>query len=260
MNIYQLKVSVREKDAWSYKFGNFFSEVYATLDEAIEIGIREVGAMIEKARSVDPFYKDKPDKPIEDFIDSYLSYVFTVYEFDPHTEERQKVFINTEKLVPVPFIEWDYDYKGGLLMRTEWRGGLGYLRYPGDELANAGTHFKPGDLVTLSYSKEEHPQVYVVEYSPGSPIGVPFEKWENVYTVLYIREDGIFSFDYHEHFHESKLRLYTGDVPENSALNMLNGVFSGRKKISEELKEKILAGEIGLSDKPNWRSIRELAE
>jgi len=252
LTIFHLKIELRKKDyGCLYEQRNFFSDVFPALETAVESGIRAIGIMIDAQRAKDPFYKDEP---IETFVKEALIYRFEVCEFDPETRDIQRNRPCKELKAPAEIV-WEYDCKGKLIGCVEW-WEAGYLRLPGDELDDAGRRFQVGDFVTAD---KDDSKIHIVVERPHRPEDAASTRWENIYRVLYITEDGYFGEECHEHFHESKLRLYTEKVPENSALRLISDIMTGRKKISDDIRQKLFAGEISLSDKPNWRSIDELS-
>jgi hypothetical protein len=252
LTIFHLKIELRKKDyGCLYKQGNFFSEVYPSLEMAVEEGVKIIGKMIELLRDEDNFYRNEP---VGLFVKEQLYYNFDASEFDPETRDIQRKRPCKELKAPTKIV-WEYDCEGKLIDCIEW-WDAGYLRLPGDELDDAGRRFQVGDFVTAD---KDDSKIYIVVARPHRPEDAASTRWENIYRVLYITEDGYFGEECHEHFHESKLCLYTEKVPENSALRLISDIMTGRKKISDDVRQKLFAGEISLSDKPNWRSIDELS-
>lgn len=213
MNIYHLKIELQRKDhGCFYERENSLSEVYPTLMVALKEGIWEINAMISEQYIKDPSYQDEST---ETFVKEMLNYRFIICEFD--SVWKYDLLFDREREAPKQ-IDWVYDFSGKLINRVEWRG-VGYTRFPGDELGNAGTHFHFGDLVTVPSRKENEGKIYVVAGCPGRRAGPKAGIWKNIYRVVYITEDGYFDESCHEHFHERDLRR----IPEKSLQTALCG-------------------------------------
>jgi len=129
MMVYHLKIDVRRYDYGRlYKQGNFFSEVYPSLEMAVEEGVKIIGKMIELLRDEDNFYRNEP---VGLFVKEQLYYNFDASEFDPAKrydgeEDTNLCLSNASK------IDWKYDFTGKLIDRVEW-WDASYMRLPGDE-------------------------------------------------------------------------------------------------------------------------------
>jgi hypothetical protein len=84
--------------------------------------------------------------------------------------------------------------------------------------------------------------------------------WQNVYTLEYIRYGTHWDWG---RYHESKMRAYTGEIPDDHPLHMLRRYATGELKISDEIMHKLESGKISLKYHPktdvSWMDIPELS-
>ncbi|MCH5188074.1 MAG: hypothetical protein J1F63_06685 [Oscillospiraceae bacterium] len=128
-------------------------------------------------------------------------------------------------------IEWWYDHSGRLKERLVFdENECGYDIRPGDELPQAGTRFKKGDIVELMGGCPGN--VYVVAGTPLKP--EPPRLWENIYAVACIEECG--GYWCHGHVHESEMKKYSGELPDG--YDILSKLYKDEFRISlRRLKE-----------------------
>ncbi len=226
--------------------GCYFSDVFSTMELAVNAGKREVKERIDR------LFKDQrvfEEEELDDFIEECINYILCVYEFDPLREHERLMRTDFENISfenSIEFstkIQWEYDHKGELLIRTEWRNS-GFEIYAGDYEEDAGTHFKKGDLVTLKPSKRQIASgVCVVTGVPGRRKDAknPFY-WENIYTLHYLNKDDEYS-QCHDHQHESQLEPFMGKLPADSFLYVLSEIFKGERKVSDEIMDRLYWGE-----------------
>ncbi|MDR2999914.1 MAG: hypothetical protein LBU89_01505 [Fibromonadaceae bacterium] len=133
-------------------------------------------------------------------------------------------------------VHWSFDKFGKLKSRLYDYGGLGFEYMPSDAEADAGTHFKKGDLVKYRDT------VRVISLVPGRK---KHNRWENYYAALEIikKDDGRI-FTSHEHPHESSLVKFTEAIDESSPLCFLHLVFAGKTKLTEKQINSIIDGEL----------------
>ena len=201
MIIYHLVVDVHTK-----RYGElceadcYFTDVFPTLDLAVEKGKQEVKERIVKLLKEDSRYDEEK---LDEFIEKKIDYRFVIYEFDPLRRNngcRRKDGKNITLENSVEFsseIWWEYNDKGELISRLE--ESLGHDILPSDYQDNAGTNFKVGDLVTIKEGfrrKEDNTSgIYVVERAPGRRSDAPNPLcWENFYSTHYLSYDNEYHF------------------------------------------------------------------
>lgn len=244
MVIYHLVVDVHTK-----RYGElceadcYFTDVFPTLDLAVEKGKQEVKERIVRLLKQDPGYNEKN---LDEFIEEKINYRFVVYEFDPvrrNNECRRKDRENITLENSVEFsdtIWWEYDDKGELIYRLEERG---VIILPSDYHEDAGTHFKVGDLVTIKegFGKEDNSSgVYVVAVAPGrrrdakNPLC-----WANFYRVHYLYYDYEYHLNCEYDVHESHIEPVTRELSPDSFLLVLSEFFKDESKFSEEFQKRL---------------------
>jgi len=127
-------------------------------------------------------------------------------------------------------IYWGFDKDCKLNGRDYFYEGFSKPYMPSDVADDAGTHFKPGDLV------KNRETVYVLTGSPGTK-GV--NRWENYYCgleVCKIKEGSFYTS--HSHFYETDLVEFEGEIDKFGLLWFLHKIISdlvaGETKMSED--------------------------
>jgi hypothetical protein len=123
MVIYHLVIDVHpNKFGELWESNSYFSDVFPTLDLAVEVGKEEVRNRIDELLKKDTSYEESE---IEEFIEENIRYKFIIYEFDPVRRHKSPLRKNMEDITlekSLEFsaeIEWNYDYKGELCARFE---------------------------------------------------------------------------------------------------------------------------------------------
>jgi hypothetical protein len=243
------------------------SDVFFTLDEAVAAGVK---ALEDRFTEIQKFFgKNWSNDDIAESVD----YRLTVYEYNPGVMRSVNGWWEQ-------FAEWDYNHKGILRERTEFKTihkgdkaeRYSTVRFPGDESDDAGTKFDVGDFVTVT--DESDKQIYVVSHAPGkrenwpnrfliassSPTAGQPEGGENFYTVDGFDSTGLFT---HTHPHESKIRRFEGEIPVNHPLQVLRKHYIGEANINDDLFDDIFCRRIIFDNGDNlrsWRNIPELIE
>ena len=153
---------------------------------------------------------------------------------------------------------WYFDNKGGLCERLYDYGGVSYEYMPDDSEADAGTHFKPGDLIkcdALWLGKKPQKSkdvVYVVIDVPGRKRD---NRWENYYMVLEVTkgDDGSIG-TMHTHPHESSIVKYTGPIDKSGPLWFLHQVFAKKTKLPRKQIGDLIDNDLELVD-GKWTGI-----
>jgi hypothetical protein len=135
-------------------------------------------------------------------------------------------------------IEWSFDAFGNLIDRIYYQDRCHCYTYmPCDEAEDAGTKFNVGDFVFIDGDETVNYSIYnttegvlkpfdkAVNYDPLTVYVIYggggkksdedrcINIWENTYTLFNV--DG---FAGHRHIHESKIKLFSGEVPKESPL------------------------------------------
>jgi hypothetical protein len=230
MIVYLLKITVKYRDDRMFGIRRsddwYYCDVFTNLKQAVSVGKGQLTEHLRELREDLPdSHSCARDAPLSVFVeeskeDHNLLYDFSITEFDPDVKRDSSGRWEY-------FIKWEYDILGHLITRYECDT---YERLPGDEAKDAGTKFPLGSFVTAEVEKYKD-QVFVVTFQPGrrSESEHP-EGWENIYTLESFRRASWF----HEHFHETKLRLYDKEVPQDHPLQLLRRIATGELKISEE--------------------------
>lgn len=248
MVIYHLVVDVHtEKYGELQEQDSYFTDVFPTLDLAVERGKQEVKERIEKLFKADADYEDDE---LEDFIRENIRYTFKVYEFDP-VRRNDRCWREDGKNITLEnsvefacIVEWEFDDKGIVIIRFEGRN-VGWRVLPSDYQEDAGTHFIKGDLVTLKEPclrrKENNPSdIYVVADAPGRRMDAKDPlRWENIYCVRYLYNGDEYSSGDHYHVHESELKHFQGELPSDSFLFVLSAFFKDESNFSKEAQERL---------------------
>ena len=220
------------------------AEVFATLEEAKDWGIKEVDKRVQAL--VD---KKIPADYNEEHIDSWIdewSINFVVYEFDPARKNETGAYR----------VDWHFDRYGNLIDRLRWLDETSaFCHMPGDDDAAAGTRFKIGDYVLCKDIHEKREAVYVVSGTPGEKRDI---RWTNLYNLWGVRYGEFVSFvDTGTDFgaHESKLKLYEGEISENNPLPFLRMIALGEIKLTDEEWCDLQSGRIALNEEPSWREV-----
>lgn len=131
---------------------------------------------------------------------------------------------------------------------------------PEDEMKEAGTKFKIGDIVTVKENKYEDDRyydperLYVVRYLPRREEGQLY--FRNTYALISNYHEGLFTFEWHE----KEIEKYEGTVDNNSAIGILQKIVKGELKVSQELWDDLKIGKILLDDRLTYKEIEELVE
>ena len=262
MIVYLLKLRIRYSDnsIHSRNFTNWDFEhcdVFVEQDKAVSAGRKVMTSALRELKAKIP---GRRKESLEVFVENMLElekfiYYFEIMEFDPNVKRHG--WVGTQWKY---YTQWVYDYHGALLEKTEWREDLGYDVIAGDEADDAGTKFSVGDFVTVdSRSIRSKDKIFVVASQPGKKTEWnPPEGWENFYMLWSINNYNGF----HDHFHETKLRLYEKEVPKDHPLWMLRRLALGELQVDEETYLRLtFYGGILLDyppEIPSWRTIPEL--
>ena len=145
-----------------------YSDVFLSIDEAVDSGQSLLARWLGELQEL--LQTGNNEKSIDDIARYDVFYEFKVCEFD--IDVRRIEDGKWEK-----YAEWEYSYKGELRDRFEWASlpdgwREGYRWRPGDEDADAGFRFKPGEFVKLKgkykeagYSDET---IFALHHAPGS--------------------------------------------------------------------------------------------
>ena len=220
-----------------------FSDIFSSLDVAVAAGTKEINKRIDNVLKESTVYAAK-DREL--FIAENLQYTFLVFEFDPlrreqHLPRTDAANITLENSVEFSDqIEWEYDHRGHLLERTEWRQA-GQVIMPGDYAEDAGTLFQLGDFVVIKESEltklDDPGEIFVIGAVPGRR----FDRknplcWENIYCACHLDEGDAYSGG-HDHLHESRLERYHCELPADSFLHVLAEIYRDERKLSPDSKE-----------------------
>lgn len=287
--VYQVKVEVHSTDD---RYGLLIekdplcSDILFTHKQAHEKGVDYLRSSIHRLYETSDYCAHEEDSlTIEDFIkDRQVYYRFTVLEIDLKTLNTYdyRNSINRPKWCLAnrpPHLEYSYDLDGNLIdcnyVYYNHRGGIdftypvSYIKCrPGDELPDAGTKFKEGDLVRLirpCYSNGyrmqlDTEQVFVVCGEPkrdknGALI-------ENTYMIETVSDSGeyLWDFDFGYPFqciHENELQLYDEELPEDNPLRFLQRIYLGEFEY-DNIVSKMENGEISLRNTVSLHDIPEL--
>jgi len=290
--IYQLTLSILPKTSNWYADGvrgiavrewHAF-DVFTSVNKAVAAGKKEIRKKLKELKA--QVYKDRS---IEDIVEYEIDCRFTIYEFDPDCKRTRKGGWWDD------YAEWTFNHKGELLHREQYyiviedeeKYYLSKTKLPSDDRPDAGTKFKAGDFVTVvhrhnsyglsayavdgtslskkTYSSEEY--LYVVAGKPGRKVdlfaGAPRNdpnSWENYYTIGAFNEQGGYT---HDHPHETGMRHFEGEVPNDHPLQFLRKWFTGEITINSNVVYEIYDQKILFdyqTDKKSWRDIPELIE
>ena len=262
MRVFLLELEIKPKYAGSelvvVRDWHHF-DVFSSVEKAVAAGKEILAWHLELIKEA----LQEDDCTVDEIANEDVKYTFQVEEFDTDTERADYSIGWSEH------IEWNYNYKGELIDRFEMHYSFGYERLPGDEKEDAGTHFETGSFVTVidekrwdrdnAYYDKENGAVYVVAGQPGKRSSWKHpDAWENVYCLNYIDTWNCLT---HTHIHERDLKLYEGEISEESPLWVLRKIALGELKVSEEMGQNIWEGTILLDDptrQKSWRDIPEL--
>lgn len=245
---------------------NDFERAKAYLLECFEDRLHRIYAKDDLSRC------DEPDKtPLIDFskswrmeyIDEYIFYDLVISEID--TEQR---WSDAALVSEIPSkLEWHLSDNGEIQTRyLKFEDGTEREFRPTDELPEAGTKFKKGDLVQYTEWKcmGDCPYVYIVAETPKSE-KVHTMSGENHYKLLYL-DDKYFGRGAakvcREEFHEADLELCGESGLELDRLKepilTLQQIVKGERQISPELWGEIMSGHVVFNMEKSWREIPEL--
>ena len=257
-----------EKWERNSKFGKIFNEfekAKAYLLERFDERLHWIYAKDDLSRG------DENKKPFIDvseswkteYIDEYIFYDLMISEFD--TEQR---WSDAALASAIPSeLEWRLCYNGEECTRyLKFADGTERELRASDELPEAGTKFKKGDLVAYKEWKflGDHPYIYIVDEAPERE-NVHAQTCENHYKLLYL-DDKYFGRGAakvcREEFHEADIEPCSKNRLELDRLKdpilTLQQIVKGEIKISPKLWEEIVNGHIIFNIEKSWREIPEL--
>ncbi len=164
-----------------WKENSCFSDVFSDFEQAKEFLLKKFEELLHEICTSDVFLKrdgklivDLSQNCKEEYIADHIDYALIVSEFDEGAADGS------------PKIDWYFRYDGTHLKR--------YFVYPdktveyrvGDELPEAGTKFKAGDLVTYcGFPTGYYEETVLLVYKPPQ---IPMDRakpWENRYRLLH---------------------------------------------------------------------------
>lgn len=184
---------------------SFYSNVYTNYENAFEEGIQELNDRIIKLKNADANYFDEKT---ETFIKEMIYYKFVIHErivmdeFDKLISKMIKMSFKTKVEVTKDTdmyelcrnhsssIDYEFDYKGNLIERWEYRGA-GYLRMPSDYEEDAGVRFAVGDVVRVENNPFGENYCVVMSVPGRLRDAKNVFRWENIYSLEFaFIEDG----------------------------------------------------------------------
>lgn len=180
---------------------SFYSNVYTSYETAYEKGIQELNRRIIKLKEADANYNDET---VDTFIKEMICYKFLIHELIILEEQEKQQQIN--KMFELSFktkveitketnlyelcrnhsisIDYEFDYLGNLIDRTEWP--IGNRRMPSDYDENAGVRFAVGDVVRAE-NKPYGKEYCIVTRVPGRLRDFSnIFNWENIYALDFV--------------------------------------------------------------------------
>ncbi len=283
--VYHLRIH-----AYSTGYGNpeekstYHADLFLSLEEARGKGREYLNKAVQNLyKASDYCTGEKDGLTMEDFIkDKMVCYHFTVTEIDLELLQKYNPRKKFADIMPAvyhpknrpPHTEYTYDLNGELLWRNyEYRDesmyACSYLHVrEGDERPDAGTKFKPGDLVqlvrplsTFGYDiKSDTEQIFVVAGEPrrdnhGTLV-------ENTYHIETILKDGTYLWDLDfgypfQGIHECELQLCNAELPPSNPLVFLQKLWRGEFENQEELVKHMELREYSFRNELSWREIPE---
>ena len=240
-----------------------FSEVFFSFDEAKKYLLGVFNGRLTNIYLDDPIFRDGKAADLDDdnwkreYIREYIEYELTISEIDPDILPDQYSNEVARRM------EWELRYTGDIRSRyVVLRDGVGVEFRPSYELAEAGTKYKVGDLVTYNdwENKEYSADVFVVIKTPQKIEG---GVWRNYYEVAYIEKSKMLRPVVHTvEFHEEDIQPCFNALLEHSPLKeqllALQKVARGEVALPEKLREDIFDGKVMFNNELSWRDIPEL--
>ena len=273
---YVVRNNFPEKGDEKWERNSFFTEVFCSFEKAKDFLLKRfekqlghiyvndrlfVGDSHEKIKQdYSNNRKNLPNSWLKEYIDEYIDYHLSINEINSETfknwEDRQTK--SKKFLVSDPQkIEYYIRYNGEIRTRYLHYNGMSYEHRPTDDLPEAGTKFKKGDLVVYTdwEYKYNYPYVYVVY---DNHINRGKEAWENYCVLMTVgdtrsREN---QFEDYIHLHEEDLKLYDGEkFDDNHPMTFLQKVARGEIEVSEKTWEDMVKGRIVMNINPSWRDV-----
>lgn len=240
-----------------------FAEVFFSFDEAKKYLLDVFNGRLTNIYLDDPIFRDGKANDLDDdnwkreYISEYVEYELTISEIDLDIPSNQYSAEGVRRM------EWELRYTGDIRSRyIVLRDGVGVEFRPSDELPEAGTKYKVGDLVTYNdwENKDYFADVFVVIKTPQK---VESGVWPNRYEVAYIEKSKIVRPVVHTvEFHEEDIQPCFDALLEHNPLKeqllALQKVARGEVKLPEKLRDDIFDGKVMFNDIPSWRDISGL--
>lgn len=242
-------------DRWSN-----FSEVFFSFDEAKKYLLDVFNGRLTNIYLADPIFRDGKAADLDDdnwkgeYISEYIEYSLTISEIDSDMPPEQYSAEGVRRM------EWEIRYTGDI--RTRYivlRDGVGIEFRPSDELPEAGTKYKVGDLVTCNdwENKDYFPEAFIVIKTPQKIEG---GVWPNHYEVAYIeksrsRRPVVHTVEFHEEDIQPCFSVFLEHNLFKEQLLVLQKVARGEVELTEKVREDIFGGKILFNDEPSWRDI-----
>lgn len=240
-----------------------FSEVFFSFDKAKKYLLDAFNGRLTNIYLDDPIFRDGKAADLDEdnwkgeYVSEYIEYELTISEIDSDICPDQYSNEGARRM------EWVLRYTGDI--RTRYivlRDGVGVEFRPSDELPEAGTKYKVGDLVTFNdmENKEYFADVFVITKTPQKVEG---GVWSNHYEVAYIEKSKMLRPVVRmEEFHEEDIQPCFNALLEHNPLKeqllALQKVAVGEIELPEKLREDIFSGKVLFNDEPSWRDIPEL--
>lgn len=240
-----------------------FSEVFFSFEEAKEYLLDVFNGRLTNIYLDDPIFRDGKAADLDDdnwkreYVSEYIEYELTISEIDPDISPDQYSSEGARRM------EWELRYTGDIRSRyIVLRDGVGIEFRPSDELPEAGTKYKVGDLVTVNdwENKDYFADVFIVIKTPQKIEG---GVWPNHYEVAYIEKSKTFrpvvhTVEFHEEDIQPCLSVFLEHDPLKERILALQKVARGEVELPEQLRADIFGGRILFNDEPSWRDIPEL--
>ncbi len=244
-----------------WKRNSLFGEVFFEFEEAKEFLLKRFDELLLEICAGDVFPQqdktllvDRSKTLKEEYIADHIDYKLIVSEIDSGATDDPSL----------PRVDWYFRHDGAHLKR--------YFVYPdktieyrvGDELPEAGTKFKAGDLVSYCGSPTGYYEetVLLVYKTPNIPIDRT-KPWENRYRLLHFdlaeyyygaghfRDDSL-----HENDMQPCTEAFLEELKEDGALEFLRPLQAmiREEEMTERFLNDLLNGKITFDLKnPTWR-------
>lgn len=246
-----------------------FGEVFFDFEKAKQYVLSRFWQLLKQIYAADALFADcapdygdmeKCDEAWKrEYIEEYVFYDLVVTQIFPErVQDIAKDFTAPQK------IDWHFRYNGEMCTRYYIFDKEKFECRENDLQDSAGTKFHVGDLVECSdwEDSDNRHSVFVVLSVPQKPTDKT-TPWENRYELIGIENNmrlKNYGFVQHQSMHEGDLRLCADDNLNNNFFRepLLALQKAVRGEISEELREKILRGNVLFNASPSWRDFAEL--